>query len=223
MKARLVKKVLSTMIVATMGVAVLTGCNVGEIIEETGVKDILTSGSKDAGSETKEDTASDESINLEGEMDTYTDEPDDGAAAGEEVYTDPNGWSVSYDPSYFKVDQQSDKVVFTYTAGKAEPSTVTFKYMAGKTSKDVADEIAKDCNGQITERDDFMYVENVKTLFVDNEPADKKGPYISAFTRDYKDGCFLMETVSYQTGDDMDDMNTSDMISMIMGSLKFTE
>lgn len=223
MKAELVRKVLSYMAVATMTTVMLTGCNPKEVIEETGIADVLSGDSKEAeatsdeNTETVDDTASDVA------EETTDGETADSSADSEEVYKDPNGWSVPYNPKCFKVDQQSDKVVFTYTGGKGEPSTITFKYQEGKSGKELADEFSKEYGGaQIEDRDDFMYVENVKSFYIEKEPEDSSmGPFNIAFTRDYKDGGFSMEVFEKHCGDEMDDMNTSDMIGLIMGSIKF--
>lgn len=223
MKAKLVRKVLSYMVVATMATAMLTGCNPKEVIEETGVTDVLSGDSNDAevtsdeNTETENDTASDMAEeSTDGEL-------SDSVEAKKEVYKDPNGWSVPYDPTYFKVDQQSDKVVFTYTGGKGEPATITFKYHEGKSGKELADEFAKEYGGaQIEDREDFMYVENVKSYFISKEPEDSsKGPFVSAFTRDYKDGGFSMEVYEKFIGDDIEDTNTSDMVTLILGGIQF--
>lgn len=67
-----------------------------------------------------------------------------------------------------------------------------------------------------------MYVENVKSYYIQNEPEDSsKGPFYVAFTRDYKDGGFSMEIYEKFVGDEIDDMNTSDMINLVIGEIQF--
>lgn len=220
MNMRFVKKVLPYMAVATMSATMLMGCSTGDvakIAEESGITEAL-----DNKTDSTEETVTEDTVD-DAASDVAEESTDSEAADSEEVYTDPNGWSVPYNPKFFKVDQQSDKVVFTYTGGKGEPSTITFKYQEGKSGKELADEFSKSYGGaQIEDRDDFMYVENVKSFYIEKEPEDSaKGPFNIAFTRDYKDGGFSMEVLEKHCGDEMDDMNTSDMIGLIMGSIKF--
>ena len=130
MNVRLVKKVLPYMAVAAMTATMLMGCSTGDvakIAEESGITEALDNKADNTEETVTEDTGDDAASGV-AEESTGSE-----AADSEEVYTDPNGWSVPYNPKDFKVDQQSDKVVFTYTGGKGEPSTITFKYQEGKS------------------------------------------------------------------------------------------
>ena len=213
MNAKLVKKVLSHIAVATIAASMLMGCSAGEVAKETGVSDIMggkteetaekETASEDTGSEAAEEVGGDASQSTE-----FTE------------YKDANGWSVEY-PSSMTCDAKGDEVVFTYSGNKnAKPSTLTFKYEAGKKAKDVSDEILKSRGGEYSDREGFMYVEGIPTCFIDTAPKADGDPFFSTFIRDYKDGYFMMEVCEYQSGEDIPDMQTSDMMSLVMGSIK---
>jgi len=216
MNAKLVKKVLSHIAVATIAASMLMGCSAGEVAKETGVSDIMggkteetadkETASEDTGSEAEE-VGGDASQSSD--MTEYTE------------YKDANGWSVEY-PSSMTCAANGNEVVFTYSENKnAKPSTLTFKYEAGKKAKDVSDEILKSRGGEYSDREGFMYVEGIPTCFIDTAPKADGDPFISTFIRDYKDGYFMMEVCEYQSGEDIPDMQTSDMMNLVMGSIKF--
>ena len=213
MNAKLVKKVLSHIAVATIAASMLMGCSAGEVAKETGVSDIM-------GGKTEE-TAEKETAS----EDTGSEAEEVGGDASQSTefteYKDANGWSVEY-PSSMTCDAKGDEVVFTYSGNKnAKPSTLTFKYEAGKKAKDVSDEILKSRGGEYSDREGFMYVEGIPTCFIDTAPKADGDPFFSTFIRDYKDGYFMMEVCEYQSGEDIPDMQTSDMMSLVMGSIKF--
>lgn len=213
MNAKLVKKVLSHIAVATIAASMLMGCSAGEVAKETGVSDIM-------GGKTEE-TAEKETAS----EDTGSEAEEVGGDASQSTefteYKDANGWSVEY-PSSMTCDAKGDEVVFTYSGNKnAKPSTLTFKYEAGKKAKDVSDEILKSRGGEYSDREGFMYVEGIPTCFIDTAPKADGDPFFSTFIRDYKDGYFMMEVCEYQSGEDIPDMQTSDLMSLVMGSIKF--
>ena len=213
MNAKLVKKVLSHIAVATIAASMLMGCSAGEVAKETGVSDIM-------GGKTEE-TAEKETAS----EDTGSEAEEVGGDASQSTefteYKDANGWSVEY-PSSMTCDAKGDEVVFTYSGNKnAKPSTLTFKYEAGKKAKDVSDEILQSRGGEYSDREGFMYVEGIPTCFIDTAPKADGDPFFSTFIRDYKDGYFMMEVCEYQSGEDIPDMQTSDLMSLVMGSIKF--
>ena len=213
MNAKLVKKVLSHIAVATIAASMLMGCSAGEVAKETGVSDIM-------GGKTEE-TAEKETAS----EDTGSEAEEVGGDASQSTefteYKDANGWSVEY-PSSMTCDAKGDEVVFTYSGNKnAKPSTLTFKSEAGKKAKDVSDEILKSRGGEYSDREGFMYVEGIPTCFIDTAPKADGDPFFSTFIRDYKDGYFMMEVCEYQSGEDIPDMQTSDLMSLVMGSIKF--
>ena len=213
MNAKLVKKVLSHIAVATIAASMLMGCSAGKVAKETGVSDIM-------GGKTEE-TAEKETAS----EDTGSEAEEVGGDASQSTefteYKDANGWSVEY-PSSMTCDAKGDEVVFTYSGNKnAKPSTLTFKYEAGKKAKDVSDEILKSRGGEYSDREGFMYVEGIPTCFIDTAPKADGDPFFSTFIRDYKDGYFMMEVCEYQSGEDIPDMQTSDLMSLVMGSIKF--
>ena len=216
MNAKLVKKVLSHIAVATIAASMLMGCSVGEVAKETGVSDII--GEKTEETADKE-TASEDTGSEAEEVGGDASQSSDTTEYTE--YKDANGWSVEY-PSSMTCAANGNEVVFTYSENKnAKPSTLTFKYEAGKKAKDVSDEILKSRGGEYSDRDGFMYVEGIPTCFIDTAPKADGDPFISTFIRDYKDGYFMMEVCEYQSGEDIPDMQTSDMMNLVMGSIKF--
>ena len=227
MNAKLVKKVLSHIAVATIAASMLMGCSAGEVAKETGVSDIMggkteetadkEAASDDTGSEAAKEAEAVEKAEAEAE------EVGGDASQSSDMteYKDANGWSVEY-PSSMTCAANGNEVVFTYSENKnAKPSTLTFKYEAGKKAKDVSDEILKSRGGEYSDREGFMYVEGIPTCFIDTAPKADGDPFISTFIRDYKDGYFMMEVCEYQSGEDIPDMQTSDMMNLVMGSIKF--
>lgn len=213
MNAKLVKKVLSHIAVATIAASMLMGCSAGEVAKETGVSDIIGGKTEEtADKETASEDTGSEAEEVGGDASQSSDMTE---------YKDANGWSVEY-PSSMTCAANGNEVVFTYSENKnAKPSTLTFKYEAGKKAKDVSDEILKSRGGEYSDREGFMYVEGIPTCFIDTAPKADDDPFISTFIRDYKDGYFMMEVCEYQSGEDIPDMQTSDMMNLVMGSIKF--
>ena len=213
MNAKLVKKVLSHIAVATIAASMLMGCSAGEVAKETGVSDIIGGKTEEtADKETASEDTGSEAEEVGGDASQSSDMTE---------YKDANGWSVEY-PSSMTCAANGNEVVFTYSENKnAKPSTLTFKYEAGKKAKDVSDEILKSRGGEYSDREGFMYVEGIPTCFIDTAPKADGDPFISTFIRDYKDGYFMMEVCEYQSGEDIPDMQTSDMMNLVMGSIKF--
>lgn len=82
--------------------------------------------------------------------------------------------------------------------------------------------MAKKYGGEIENRDSFPGDETAKGFYVEHDPeTDTSGPYNLVFTRDYKDGCLIIDIAENHVGDDIDDMNTSDMITMLLESITF--
>lgn len=141
-----------------------------------------------------------------------------------QIYTDPKGWSVSYDPAYINVMQQDDEVFFVYTGDCAGTNMIDVYYEPVFSAKDVVDGTVDSWanDNSFKTVSIFPGTDNVKSYYAMLPSGEEdSGLYETILARDYKGGCLVFETVGHNSGDDEMDMQVSDNLAMIMDSITF--
>lgn len=139
-------------------------------------------------------------------------------------YTDPKGWSVTYDPAYINVMSQDDEVFFVYTGDCAGSNVIEAYYEPVFSAKDLVDATVKSWGNEsaIQTESTFPGTEDETGYLAMLPPTEEgSGLYEAIIARDYKGGCLVFETTGHNSSDDEMDMLVSDNLSMVIDSITF--
>jgi hypothetical protein len=214
MKKNINGKVVAVLAVTMLFAGAVTGC---------GSKEAATSETADAVEENvavESEALAEEVVSTEGADAVNESQVSESGAT---LYTDPNGWSVEYDPERFAVNQGENFVSFVYTGESAGSNLVTAYYEVGKNASASINERAEAWGEETTMLDgEFPGASDVIGYWAMLPPAEEgSGLYMTAVARDYLDGALVFELTGHNSGDEMMDMEVADYLAMIIDSLKF--
>ncbi len=144
-----------------------------------------------------------------------------------EVYTDPNGYTVTYDANNINVNIGENMASFVYMGESAGSCMVIISYVEGKSGEEALTELSSAWGDESAiEKSEGIFpgTEDVKgywhTLKTDGSGS---GLNETGIARDYKDGALVVEVLTHIGGDDAIDIPASDALAQVIDSITFTE
>ena len=146
------------------------------------------------------------------------------AAKGEDfTYSDPNGWTVKYDPEKFVINQGGPVTTIVYMGESAGTNMITVTYTIDNKAEGAIKEIGAAYGDKAYYSDGpFPGAENVTGYWVTIVPEEGgSGAYKTAMARDYMDGALVFELDGHNGEDEEQNMEVSDALAAVIDSLQF--
>lgn len=147
------------------------------------------------------------------------------AEADTEVYTSDRGWSMTYDPAKFAVNEGEDMTSFVYQGESAGTNMLMVSYISDKQPEEALYEVTEPWGDPENIRrsegifpgtsDKWGYW---RTLEYTEEGS---GLMQSAIAGEYNGGVLLYEITAHLSGDDAIDIPATDELSELLNSVKY--
>lgn len=142
-----------------------------------------------------------------------------------QTYVSNHGWSVTYDPALFTVNEAGDDVSFVYQGESAGTSMVTISYVGAKQPE----EVLFDVTSQWADIENIQRVEGFFPGTDDkwgywrtvNPAADGSGLSETAIAGEYNGGVLLFDVVAHMSGDNSIDVPTNDSLSELINTITY--
>ncbi|MCR5558344.1 MAG: hypothetical protein K6F75_12405 [Butyrivibrio sp.] len=145
-------------------------------------------------------------------------------AVSESQYTSADGWSVRYNPKTFIVNEAEGMTSFVYMGESAGTNMIIATYVEGKNAEDAINEMAESYGGEnpYFSQGPFPGTEDEPGYWVSFDPnMEGSGSYMTALARNYKEGALIFEVSGHNGNDEMQNMEVSDALSLVIDSLQF--
>lgn len=146
------------------------------------------------------------------------------ATKGEDyVYTDPNGWSIKYDPDKFVINKGGPVSTIVYVGESAGTNMITVTYTVENKAEDAIKALGEPYGDKAYySQSPFPGAEKVTGYYLTVAPdTEGSGAYKSALARDYMDGALIFEIDGHMGNDEAMNMEVSDSLAAIIDSIQF--